>query len=418
MKPLYDLPGDDLLEQVQRATFRYFWDLADPASGLARDRSTRDKVTIGGSGMGLMAIVIACERRWITRERAVERLASMLGCLARAERHHGIYGHFLDGKTGAIIPFSARDDGADLVETTFLAAGLLCARQYFAHNNHDERMLRGTAHRLWCEMNWAAHLQPGEEALLWHWSPNHGFAMNHRITGWNECLLVYVLAHGSPTYPVSGSSYHKGWTASPHFRNGHTYYKHDLPLGPPLGGPLFFAHYSFLGLDPRGLADGYADYWRQNLHHTLINRAYCIENPKGFAGYGGDCWGLTASDSIGGYAAHEPCNDLGVISPTAALSSMPYTPKLSLRVIRHLLKHYPKLWCGWGFRDAFSPHADWYAEASLAIDQGPILIMIENYRTGLLWRLMMSCPEILSGLSGLGFTSPWLRQRAEPPLTA
>jgi hypothetical protein len=412
MKYISDLNDDALLEHVQRATFRYFWDLAHPACGLARDRSTRDVVAIGGTGMAMMAIVIASERQWIARPQAIERLTLMLAFLSRAERHHGIYGHFYDGNTGAIYPFSRLDDGADLVETAFLAAGLLCVRQYFSRSDADERSLRDVAHRLWCTMDWSAHRKAGEDALMWHWSPNHGFATNHRITGWNECLLVYILTHGSPGHQLSASSYHKGWTDSPHFRNGKTYYRHDLPLGPPMGGPLFFAHYSFLGLDPRGLSDGYADYWRQNLHHTLINRAYCIDNPKRYAGYGEDCWGLTASDTVTGYAAHEPGRDLGVISPTAAISSMPYTPELSTRVIRHLLEYHPHVWSEFGFRDAFSPHHGWTAEAMLAIDQGPIIIMIENHRSGLIWNLMMSCHEIQGGLSGLGFSSPWLKNRA------
>jgi hypothetical protein len=403
-----DIDDETLLEEVQRATFRYFWDLAHPACGLALDRSTRDVVAIGGSGMALMCIIIACQRGWITRAKGVERLILMLRALAKAERHHGIYGHFINGNSGRIKPFSPLDDGADLVETALLAQGLLCVRQYFTGAGEEERWLRATANELWRGMNWKAHLRQAEEALTWHWSPKHGFKMNHKINGWNECLLVYVLAHGSPTHPVGAASYDKGWTSSEHFRNRNPQYGYGLQLGPPYGGPLFFAHYSFLGIDPRGLADRHADYWRQNVEHTLINRAYCMENPRNFAGYGPDCWGLTASDSTVGYAAHAPDLDLGVIAPTAALSSMPYTPQLSKRVIRHLLREHKHLWRDWGFRDAFSVEEGWRAEASLAIDQGPIVIMIENYRTGLMWDLLMSCPEVRAGLSGLGFTSPWL----------
>ena len=410
MRPEPDDGDDALLEQVQRATFRYFWDLAHPASGLARDRSTCDVATIGGSGMGIMAIVVACERRWITRAQAVDRLLLILRALAGAERHHGMFGHFHDGVNGRIKPFSDLDDGADLVETAFLAAGLLCLRQYFAGPSEEERWLRQTAHALWCDMQWSAHRRPGDQALSWHWSPRHAFATNHRITGWNECLLVYVLACGSPTHPVPASCYHEGWTASAHFVNGTEHYGIDLPLGPPLGGPLFFAHYSFLGIDPRGLRDRYADYWRQNVQHTLVNRAHCIANPHNHAGYGPDCWGLTASDSTVGYAAHAPDRDLGVIAPTAALSSMPYAPDLAMRVLRHLLRNHGELWCDWGFRDAFSAGAGWQAEASLAIDQGPIVIMIENHRSGLLWSLLMGCPEVQAGLAALDFESPWLGQ--------
>jgi hypothetical protein len=240
---------------------------------------------------------------------------------------------------------------------------------------------------------------------MWHWSPRHGFAMNHRITGWNECLIVYLLACASPTHQVPERCYHDGWTASPLFHNGETYYGVTLPLGPKLGGPLFFSQYSFLGLDPRGLSDRYADYGVQNLHHTLINRAHCIANPGGFAGYGPDCWGLTASDTQGGYTAHAPDNDRGVISPTAALSAMPYVPDLSMTALRHFLLHYPALWGEWGFLDAFSPGTGWIADATLAIDQGPIVIMVENHRSRLLWSLLGSAPELKDALSRLGFTT-------------
>lgn len=408
MRPDPRLDDDALLDAVQRACFGYFWDHGHPVSHLARDRSTRDVCTIGGTGFGLMCIVAAVERGFISREAAIARLTTMVDFLDGSERCHGVWGHFIDGATGRISPFSKLDDGADLVETAFLAVGLICLRQYFDRNTDAERHLRRECDRLWRGIDWRAHRRPGEDCLFWHWSPRHGFAMNHRITGWNECLIVYLLACASPTHAVPRSAYHKGWTDSPVFRNGRDYYGLQLPLGPDLGGPLFFAHYSFLGLDPRGLNDQYADYWLQNRHHVLINRAYCEANPKGFKGYGPNCWGLTASDTVDGYTAHSPDNDRGVISPTAALASIPYTPDLSLAALRHFLEAYPQSWGEWGFRDAFSPQFDWVAEATLAIDQGPIVIMIENYRSQLLWRLFMSAPEVRRGLSRLGFQSPWL----------
>ena len=184
-------------------------------------------------------------------------------------------------------------------------------------------------------MEWNWHTREGEDVLYWHWSPRHGWAMNHRISGWNECLIAYVLAASSPTQRIAPSVYHRGWTDSPSFRNGRSYYGIELPLGPPYGGPLFFSHYSFLGLDPRGLRDRYADYWAQNRAHTLINRAHCIANPNGFAGYSPACWGLTACDGDAGYGAFCPQNDRGVIAPTAALSAMPYAPAESMAALRH-----------------------------------------------------------------------------------
>lgn len=404
---------DALLERVQRQTFRYFWDFGHPVSGLARDRTNSkrpdgdDVVTTGGSGFGIMAILVAAERGWVPRAEAFERLSTIVRFLAAAERFYGVFPHFLHGASGATIPFGPKDDGADLVETAFLIQGLLTARQYF-QGGGAEAELRQQIDRLWHEVDWSWHSR-GRDVLFWHWSPTNGWGMNHEIRGWNECLLTYVLAAASPSHPITPEVYHQGWATGPTFRNGKTFHGIELPLGRDYGGPLFFTHYSFLGLDPRRLADRYADYWVQNRNHVLINRAHCIANPNGFAGYGEACWGLTASDSVKGYSAHSPTNDRGVIAPTAALASMPYAPEASLQVLRHLHDDLgDRLFGRYGFRDAFSESAGWVADSFLAIDQGPIVLMIENHRTGLLWDLFMSCPEVLEGLRRLGFASPHL----------
>jgi hypothetical protein len=408
------LADDALLDLVQRQTLGYFWDFAHPVSGLARERSNpvagydyRETVTSGGSGFGVMALLAGADRGFLPRSAVLERIARMVEFLGRAERHHGVFPHFLHGATGATIPFSEQDDGGDLVETAFLIAGLLCARQYFSGGDAAEAGLRAAIDALWREVEWDWHRRGGRDVLYWHWSPRHGWAMDHVIAGWNECLIAYVLAASSPTHPVPPDVYHRGWTASPAFRNGRRYHGIELPLGPPQGGPLFFAHYSFLGLDPRGLRDRYADYWAQNRAHALINRAHCLANPGGFAGYGPDCWGLTACDGDDGYGAFCPENDRGVIAPTAALSSMPYTPRESMAALRHLYEDLgDELWGRHGFIDAFNRSKAWVAEGNLAIDQGPIVVMIENHRSGLLWNLFMSCPEVRSGLRRLGFDSP------------
>ena len=410
-----DLDDEALLDLVQRQTLRYFWDFAHPACGLARERSNvtakygLEAVTTGGSGFGAMAIIAGVARGWIGRAEAVERLWTMARFLLKADSYHGVWPHFLNGDTGRTIPFSRKDDGADLVETSFLIAGLLCARQYFDGTGEEEARLRAAIDWMWREVEWDWHTRDGRNVLTWHWSPNNGWSMNHEIRGWNECLITYVLAAGAPRYAISPEAYHRGWAEGRDFANGRTYDGITLPLGPDGGGPLFLAHYSFLGLDPRGLRDRYADYWQQNVAHARVNRAYCIDNPKGFRGYGPDCWGLTASDSVQGYDAHSPTNDLGVISPTAALASYPYTPEASMQALRHF--HHglgDRLWGAYGFIDAFSETADWYADSYLAIDQGPIVVMIENARSGLLWKLLMSCPETRHGLRRLDFESPRL----------
>jgi hypothetical protein len=402
------LPDEALLEELQKQTFRFFWEGAEPVSGLARDRNRQDGdaadnlVAVGGSGFGLMALVVAVARCWVSRTAAVARLSRMLDALERAVRYHGVYPHFLDGVSGRTIPFGPLDDGGDLVETSLLMMGLLTARRYF--DRPDEAGLRARVTTLWEEVEWDWHVQPGQQVLTWHWSPQHDFKMNHAIRGWNECLITYVLAAASPRHAIAPEIYRGGFCTGADYRNGNSYQGIALPLGPRLGGPLFFAHYSFCGLDPHGLIDAHADYWAQNVAHTQVNLAHCIANPGGFSGYRADCWGLTASDDPSGYEAHAPTNDNGTISPTAALSSIAYAPQEAMRTLRHFLDTYgDKIWGRYGFTDAFNPTRGWYANTFLAIDQGPIIVMIENFRSGLLWKLFMAVPEVRIGLSRLGF---------------
>lgn len=348
------------------------------------------------------------ERGFVTREEGVDRLDKIITFLAeKADRFHGAWSHWLNGTTGSVIPFSANDDGGDLVETAFMVQGLLTVRQYLDPTSTQETELINKINELWHEVEWDWYTQGGQNVLYWHWSPNFGWEKNHRITGWNEALIVYVLAASSPTHSIDKEVYTRGWSRNGAMVNSSqkSYYDYTLPLRSDRGGPLFFAHYSFLGLDPRNLEDQYANYWTQNTNHTLINRAYSIENPKNYVGYGPNSWGLTASDNHQGYSAHSPDNDLGVITPTAAISSIPYTPEESLDAIRFF--YYilgDRLWGEYGFYDAFNFTEGWVASSYLAIDQGPIIVMIENYRTGLLWKLFMSAPEVQNGLDKLGFT--------------
>ena len=412
---LKNLPDSALLELVQKQTFRYFWDFGHPVSGMSRERSNiaygygNEVVTTGGTGFGIMAIIVAAERGWISRDQAVDRLLTMVRFMLKADSYHGIFPHWLHGETGRTIPFSRKDDGADLVETSYLFQGLLCARQYFNKNISAENELRSRINNLWEEAEWNWHTRGGRDQFYWHWSPNNGWAMNFEIRGWNECLITYVLAASSPRYPISPQVYHNCWAQSNHFMNGKEYYGIEAPLGFDYVGPLFFAHYTFAGLDPRGLKDRYADYWEQNVNHTLINYRHCVENPKKFKGYGPGCWGLTSSDTYDGYNAHSPDNDWGTITPSAALSSFPYLPEQSMQALKHFYNILgDNIWSEFGFIDAFNETQNWYAGSHLAIDQGPIIIMIENYRTQLLWKLFMSCPEVQHGLKKLGFESPWI----------
>jgi hypothetical protein len=399
------IPDEALLDLVQRQTFKYFWDFAHPASGMARERnSSGDLVTSGGSGFGLMAIIVGIERGFITREEGIERLQKIITFLESADRFHGVWSHWINGNTGKVIPFSANDNGGDLVETSFLIQGLLTFRQYLDPTQEKEKNLVDRINVLWETVEWDWYTRDGQKVLYWHWSPDKAWQMNHAIRGYNEALITYFLAAASPTHSISADVYHEGWAAKGGIRNGKTFYSIRLPLGYDFGGPLFFAHYSFLGLDPRNLEDTYANYWEQNVNHTRINYAYSVANPKKFFGYSEDSWGLTASDNQNGYAAHSPTNDLGVITPTAALSSFPYTPEESMQALHFFYyKLGDRLWGPYGFYDAFNLSAGWFANSYLAIDQGPIIIMIENYRSGLLWDLFMSAPEVEVAKKKLGF---------------
>jgi hypothetical protein len=417
---------EKIYTDVQRSTFQYFWEGAEPVSGLARERfnvdgkypqNDQNVVTTGGGGFGVMAILVGIERGIISRRQAFERLQRIVNFLDKADRFHGAWPHWIYGETGKVKPFSKKDDGGDLVESSFMLQGLLAVRQYFKNGNQAEKALSAKIDRLWKDVDFDWYRR-GQNVLYWHWSPNFGWDMNFAVKGYNECLIMYVLAASSPTHGVPAKVYDEGWAQSCKINAVTTKYNYTLTLShqgaKEYGGPLFWSQYSYLGLDPTGLKDKYANYWENNRNHTLINRAWCIENPKKYKGYGADSWGLTASYSVNGYAAHAPGleKDLGVISPTAALSSMPYTPTYSMQAMEHWYQQLGnKVYGQYGFYDAFSETENWFPKKYLAIDQGPIVVMMENYRTGLLWNLFMSCPEIQNGLKKLGFKSPHFQYR-------
>jgi len=414
------ISDDSLLTLVQYRTFEYFHDGAEPVSGMARERyhvdgvypdNDMNVVTSGGTGFGVMALLVGIERGFITREEGLQQLQKIVAFLEKADRFHGAWSHWLYGETGKVKPFSTKDNGADIVETAYLMQGLLAVRQYFVDGNEEEKMLAADIDTMWRTVEWNWFTKGGENVIYWHWSPEYEWEMNFPVQGYNECLILYILAASSPTYPVQHEAYHEGWARSGGIVTSSGKYGYVLTLrhngAEEYGGPLFWSHYSYLGLDPRNLTDQYADYWLHNKNHTLINWKWCSENPKNYKGYCENCWGLTASYSVNFYAAHAPGeqNDLGVISPTAALSSMPYTPEESMNALRHFYYELgDRIWGIYGFYDAFSEENNWYPQKYLAIDQGPVIVMIENYRSGLLWDLFMSCPEIKTGLDNLDFS--------------
>lgn len=431
----HPMTDDQMLDSVQYHTFQFFWRGSEPNSGLAPERihmnnvypqNDKNIIATGGSGFGIMGMLAACERGFITRDQLLSRLTQVVSFLERAERFHGAYPHWINGETGKVKPFSPKDNGGDIVETAYLFQGLLAVKQYYLNGNNQGKSLAKRIDKLWREVDWKWY-QNRKPVLYWHWSPNYRWEMAFPIEGYNECLIAYVLAASSPTYPISADAYHKGWARGGKINGYHQKYGYTLVLNhngsEEYGGPLFWSHYSFLGLDPRKLKDKYADYWTHNVNHVMIDYQYCVENPMQFKGYGENCWGLTASYSIPdyekvkvnrprfpddpdvGYEAHKPGTDRGVISPTAALSSFPYAPEEAMNACRHFYENLGSRIMGqYGFYDAFSEEYGWYPRKYLAIDQGPIFVMIENYRSGLLWKLFMSDKDVQNGLKKLGFS--------------
>jgi len=403
------MSDDELLTMLQEQCFRYYWEGAHPNAGTTLENIPGDDriVATGASGFGIMALVVGVDRGFITREQGLDRLDKIVSFLEKAPRYHGVWPHFMDGATGQTLPvFDMFDDGGDLVETAFLMEGLLASRQYFNGPGEPEHNLVARISHLWETVEWDWYRRSmGSRALYWHWSPDWSWYINHQITGFNECMMVYLLAVASPTHPVPAELYYSGW-AGAHYTNGHTYYGIKLDVGVGSGGPLFFTHYSYMGFDPRGIHDRFTDYFENNQKMARISLAYSLQNPGHYKGYGADFWGLTASDGPDGYMPHEPTQrmDDGTMTFTGALSSFPYTPEASMRMFKHIYRDLgDRVWGVYGPRDAINLSQDWVSPIYMGLNQAPITVMIENYRTGLIWKLFMSNPEIQPMLGKIGF---------------
>jgi hypothetical protein len=423
------MTDDELLTMVQKACFRYYWEGNENVSGLAREDipGRTNMIACGASGFGVMALIVGTERKFISRKQSVDRFIKIVNFLEGAEKFHGAFPHFIDGPTGKVEPFfGKRDDGGDLVETSFLMEALLTARQYFNKDDADEKTIRDKITKIWENIEWDWYRRyPDSKYLYWHWSPDQAWVINHRLTGWNETMVTYLLAIASPTHGVPASLYYSGWANQDStgqqyrmnwggtkdgsmYSNGKTYFGIKLDVGVSNGGPLFFTHYSYLGYDPHFITDKYTNYFINNKNIALINYRYCLKNPESFKGYGDSCWGLTACDGPFDYAASEPVNGRndGTIAATGAVSSFPYTPVESMKALKNYYYNYGKfLWGEYGFRDAFNLTQNWSSKIYMGLNQGPMVAMIENYRTGLLWKLFMSNPEIKEGLNKLELES-------------
>lgn len=409
------ISDEALMDTVQKRTFKYFWDYGHPVSGLARDKTNSSDLndcSIGGTGFGILCLPVAVNRNFITRSEGLERMQQIVDFLkTKAKTFHGAFPHRINGATGDVIVWSPKDDGADLVETSFLMMGLLTARQYFDRSDLHETMLRNEINQLFNNVDWTWFKKDQQNALHWLWSPNYNWDITFMIRGWNETLIAYILAASSRTHTIAKEVYDNGYANNGGMKNGQQYYGITLPLGGAFGGPLFLSQYSFLCIKPTGLNDAYANYELQTKNHSLINRAYCKENPKGYLGYSDSSWGLTASSTNIGYTSCSPANDIGVIAPTAALTSFAFTPNESMAALKYFYyKLGNLLWKDYGFVDAFNLNTNpvWVGPQELVYNQLPVMIAIENYRSGLIWNLFLSCPEIKTGMRKLGFSAPYL----------
>ncbi|MCL4181507.1 MAG: Tat pathway signal protein [Verrucomicrobia bacterium] len=404
---------DEFLDFLQYAAFQYFWREANPANGLVRDRSRPDSVSsIAATGFGLTALGIGIDRGWITRAEGRERALTTLrtfwerpqgagpeGCIG----YRGWFYHFLDMNTALRVWRCELSS----IDTALFLAGMLDAGIYFDQPEAEEPAIRALAGRIFDRIDWQ-YLATGTNSLSMGWRPETGF-IEARWIGYNEAMILYILGLGATVRPLASDH----WTAWTSGYSWTTHFGQDYVAF----APLFGHQYSHCWIDFRQIADGYLqrkgiDYFENSRRATLAQRAYCIANPGGFPGYGAEVWGLTACDGPGstGFFAYiargaPPAeNDDGTIAPTAVGGSLPFAPEYCLPTLRHFYDRYrTRLWTGYGFRDAFNLTADWWGPDVLGIDQGPILIMAENHRTGSVWRRFMREPIVHRGLAAAGF---------------
>jgi hypothetical protein len=395
------------LDLVQHTAFDYFWYETNPQNGLVKDRSSYTSLSsIAAVGFGLSALTVGIDRGWISREVGRARVLTTLTFLwnsphgpeADATGYNGFYYHFLDMQTGR------RDGDTELstIDTALLLGGVLHVQEYFDQLDATEARIRTLADALYRRVDWP-WMQVRSVKLCHGWKPETGF-LPHDWGGYNEAMILYLLALGSPTFPISPQA----WTAWTSSYDWQTHYGQAFVVFPP----LFGHQYSHVWVDFRNIQDTYMrakglDYFENSRRATLANRAYAIANPHGWADYGENVWGLTASDIPSSYSARgapPPERDDGTITPTAAGGSFAFTPHESLAALRHMYATYrTQIWGPYGFKDAFNPSMKWFATDYLGIDQGPIVLMIENYRSGRIWHVFMQHPAIQRGLEHAGF---------------
>jgi hypothetical protein len=401
------LDDEAFLDLVQRTAFDYFWYETNPANGLIKDRSSDPSLSsIAAVGFGLSALTVGIDRGWISREAGRARVLTTLTFLWNsphgpepdATGYKGFYYHFLDMQTGR------RDGDSELstIDTALLLGGVLHVQQYFDQADATEDQIRALADAIYRRVEWP-WMQVRAPKVCHGWTPERGFLL-YDWGGYNEAMILYLLALGSPTFPIHPEAW-AAWTSSYAWE---THYGHAFVVFPP----LFGHQYSHVWVDFRDIQDPYMrdkglDYFENSRRATLANRAYAIANPHGWADYGENVWGLTASDIPSSYRARGAPpgeSDDGTITPTAVGGSLVFTPRESLAALRYMYTTYrTRLWGPYGFKDAFNPSIKWFASDYLGIDQGPFVLMLENYRTGRIWNVLMPHAAIQRGLKRAGF---------------
>jgi hypothetical protein len=398
------------VSEVQEAAVRFYFEEAHPVSGLSQEGAPGwgDTSAVGSTGMGMANIIVGVHRGFVTREQGVALALKMLRFLdQKTETQAGAFAHWMDGTTGAARKFGSNGTAADLVETSFLIQGAILLREYFNGSSAEEREIGAIATRLAAEVQWPQFMvdQPTGPVMMWHWDSVVGPG-ELPIRGFHEGMMPYILGIGSQTYPIPAKSFYTGWYHPQHqLGTTRTDFGIEHGLGRGIGWPLFFAHYSHIGFDPRVIRYKGKTYFEHFVDATKVHEAYARSRASEFKGYD-TVWGLAASTSPDGYKAHRPGkDDSGTIATTAALSSMPYLPDAVLNCMESMYLDYgSRIWGCYGFYNAFNPTRDWVGEKYIGIELGPIAPMIENHRSGLLWRLFMQAPEVQRALERLRAT--------------
>ena len=406
------ISDEALLDSVQKASFNYYLEHASTTSGLLGDVSSEApdaRTTFGGTGFALMTFPGAVNRGFITRSQALFKVQQMVSFVnSKVSVYKGVFPAWVNGITGKSQYWNGLD-GWDVPNTAFFIMGMLTVRQYFDGTSAEETKLREDITSLYNKIEWPWY-HNSQNFIYWSYNPTAGWILP--VRGWVETLVMYVLAAGSPTHPIDKSVYEIGWTRNGNFVNGKQFYGYTLPLGQDYGGQAYLNQFSFLGINPNGLTDQYADYGIQAKNASLIGYEYCKAQHTEYPFYCDSVWGITAGASANGYIQESPSNDQGYIYPSASLASFPYSPVESMKAMKYFYYKLGNLiWTKYGFTDSFSFSVEpyWVSNEVFSYDQMNTIVGIENYRSGLPWKLFTSCPEVQTGLKQLGFTAPYIK---------